>query len=364
MRLTAPPIPATTIPATTPAHELYRVDVPQRAAYMRDTGQVHAELDALAATHPAAARVVDIGDSARKVADPNAGADIRALVLGTRPDDPSVPRVLLTAGVHPRETANTAILLEWARRTLEGAAAGDPARRALLQERTVVLVPLVNPDTHDTVQGGLERGHQPSIWRRTNHGAPGGVDLKRNVDNRWGAGSTKVGHQNYRGPHAASEPEVRALQRFARALDPDAAYDLHSPGGVVLVPAGIPDARAAAELVSRASGYAVSQSDSHWSKPVGGGTVKDWAHDQLGATTLTIETGAVHHQTDAQYADTRARMLPALDALVATVDGRHAPPAAARALAEPVAAAPFVATEHLDGVVVSTEWPADAKAFD
>jgi succinylglutamate desuccinylase len=327
----------TPIPPGTPAHDLLRVDVPTRGSYVRDVGQVEAELAGLAAAHPTAARLADVGDSARKELA-LAGHDVHALVLGTRADDPSVPRVLITAGVHPRETANTSLLLDWARRTLDGAAAGDPARRALLDERTVVLVPLVNPDTHATVVGGLERGEQRSIWRRTNHA-----------------------HQNYRGRHAASEPEVRAVQDLARAWRPSAVYDLHSPGGVVLVPAGLPDARAAAELVSRATGYAISASDAHWSEPVGGGTVKDWAHDQLGATTLTIETGPVHHQTDAQYADTRARMLPALDALVATVDGRHEPPAAARALANPAAATPFVATEHLEGVVVSTEWPEDVR---
>ena len=129
----------------------------------------------------------------------------------------------------------------------------------------------------------------------------------------------------------------------------------------MLVPAGVPDARAAAELVSRASGYAIRSSDEHWTSPVGGGTVKDWAHDQIGATSLTIETGAVHHQTDRQYADTLARVLPAIDALVATVDGRHAPPAAAAALANPAPAPRFVATEQLDTAVVSNEWPAGAR---
>lgn len=359
MRLAAPDIPA-----STPAHDLLRVDVPTRAAYVRDVGQVEAELAALAAAHPTAARLIDIGDSARKESGAGAGHDVQALVLGTHADDPDVPRVLFTAGVHPRETANPAALLEWARRTLTGAAAGDPARRALLDARTVVVVPLVNPDTHATVVDGLDRGDEPSIWRRTNHGAHGGVDLNRNFDNRWGAGSTKVGNQNYRGPFPASEPEVRAVQSFARSLHPAAVYDLHSPGGVILVPTGIPDARAAAELVARATGYAVTSSDDHWSKPVGGGTVKDWSHDQIAATSLTIETGAVHHQTDAQYADTLARMLPALDALVATVDGRHAAPAGAEALAHPEPMAPFVATEHLQGAVVSTEWPAGASGSD
>lgn len=318
--------------APAPAPALRNDPAPPRPAYVRDAAGIHGELHHLAAGHPARARLVDIGDSALKVADPAAGHDLFALVLGERADDAGVPRVLLTAGVHGNETANPRLLLDWARRALDGAAAGDPAWRALLAERTVVVVPLLNPDGLDTVVRGLETADADAAWRRGNHGASGAVDLNRNFANRWGGGSPTLGHRNYRGPRAASEPEVQALQGLARSLRPAAVYDMHSPGRVVLVPAGVPDARAAAELVSRTTGYAVSSSDEHWSKPVGGGTVKDWAHDQLGAVSLTIETGETHHQSDAQYADTRARMLPALDALVATVDGRQAPPPAAAML--------------------------------
>jgi predicted deacylase len=299
---------------------------------MRSTAQTQQQLHDLAAAHPGQARLLDIGDSARKVRG-EAGHDIHALVLGEHPDDPGVPRVLLTAGVHPRETSNPQVLVEWARRTLDSAAAGDAARAALLRERTVVLVPLVNPDSLDVVLSGLDSGDEARIWRRGNDAAQGAVDLNRNFDNRWGGGSADPTNQNYRGPRAASEPEVQAIQQLGRALRPAAVYDLHSPGEVVLFPAGTPDARAAAELVARATGYEVSTSDAHWSTPVGGGTVKDWAHDQLGAVSLTIETGTVHHQSDAQHADTLARMLPALDALVATVDGRRAAPTGAEALA-------------------------------
>jgi hypothetical protein len=84
---------------------------------------------------------------------------------------------------------------------------------------------------------------------------------------------------------------------------------------------------------------------------VGGGTVKVWFHDQLGSVALTIETGAVDHQDDTQFADTLARVLPALDAVVATVDGRQAPPGAAASLAAPPAAPGFVAAEHLGTAV-------------
>ena len=331
MQVGPPTSPST--PPTPRAAPGWRADIPTRPAYLRDAAAIEGELADLAAAHPSRARLVDIGDSARKVRGDAGGHDLLALVLGERADDPSVPRVLLTAGVHPRETANHDVLLEWSRRTLDAAAAGDPARQALLRDRTVVVVPLANPDSHDDVVAGLDAGDEDRIWRRGNDGVAGHVDLNRNFDNRWGAGSSDPTNQNYRGPHPASEPEVQALQQLALELRPRGVYDVHSPGNVVLVPAGIPDARAAAELVSRATGYEVSTSDEHWTKPVGGGTVKDWAHDQLGATSLTIETGDVHHQDDAQHADTLARMLPALDALVATVDGHHAPPAGAEELA-------------------------------
>src|SRR5690606_29779098 len=114
-------------------------------------------------------------------------------------------------------------------RTVAAAAAGDPARQALLASRTVVVVPLVNPDTNDRVVGGMETGDVRAIWRRTNLRDGGGVDLNRNFDNRWGAGSDVPGARRYRGPAPASEPEVQAVQQLGQALRPAAVYDLHSP---------------------------------------------------------------------------------------------------------------------------------------
>lgn len=359
----AQPVPAAPIEPGTPAHRMWRLDTPTRPDYLRSTDEMYMAMRELAAAHPTRAQLLDIGDSARKAAGHDDGHDIHALVLGERAADPAVPRILITAGVHPRETANPALLMEWAARTLDAAAAGDPARQALLATRTVVVVPMVNPDTHGVVTAGLETSDAAAIWKRTNLRDGGGVDLNRNFANRWGAGSATPGTRRYRGPAPASEPEVQAVQALGHALQPAAVYDLHSPGGVVLAPSGSADAQRAAALVARATGYLVSESDQYWENPVGGSTVKDWARDQLGATALTIETGAVHHQSDEQYADTRRRVLPALDALVATVDGAHTPPAAAAALAEPEPAPHFIPTDHLQGAVVEP-WndPADAVA--
>lgn len=296
--------------------------VPTRASYMRSPEAMRAELHGLAARFPDAARVVEIGRSVQ-------GRPIEALVIGRRAADVAVPRVLFTGGVHARETANAPLLLDWASDLLTRAAGGDAARDAILGARTLLVVPSMNPDTAQTVWDGLGSGTLPDIWRRTNHGSGGGVDLNRNFPGpTWGAGSPLPGNSNYRGPAPASEPETRAVVEFASVQRPAAVYDIHSPGGVVLAPAPTTarsDATVAARLVGRITGYAVTTSDAHWNRQVGG-TLKDWAHDVLDVPSLTIETGAVQHQDDAGYADTRARMFPALDALAATIDGRTAAP--------------------------------------
>ncbi|MCW2925396.1 MAG: carboxypeptidase [Thermoleophilia bacterium] len=327
------------VSAPTSAGTPYRIDQPQRPAYLDDAATIDAGMHRLAAEHPGLARTVDVATSVQ-------GRPVTALVLGTHADDPSVPRVLLTAGVHGREIANPAALMAWAQRTLTAAAGGDPARQALLDARTVLLVPLVNPDAHDVVVHGLTVGDGKETWQRTNLRPGGGVDLNRNFEGAWGAGSATPGSDNYRGPAPASEPEVRGVELLGSTWRPAGVYDIHSQGGVVLAPDGTDAARAAADLVSRATGYGTSTSGEHWATEVGG-TIKDWAHERLGAASLTIETGAVAHQDATQFAETLTRLLPALDALVATVDGRHPAPAAAAALASPAAAPTFIPSEHL-----------------
>jgi hypothetical protein len=330
----------------------HRVDVPNWAnTYAREPERLNDEMRALAGAYPGAARVEVAGRSLD-------GRDIVALVVGAHADDPSVPRILVTGGVHARETANGPLLVEWARDLLGRSALGDAARGALLANRTVVIVPQVSPDTAATVADGLKTGDEPRIWARTNHA---GVDLNRNFPGpTWGAGSSDPTNQNYHGPAPASEPETRAVMALGAAWTPSAVYDIHSPGGVILVPSsrtGTPaaDSRAAAALANRASGYEATTSSDQWAHETGG-TVKDWAHDVLGVPGLTIETGAVTHQNEILAADTRSRLFPTLDALVATIDGRHLAPDGAELLATPPRADRFVLAEHLQGVEV--RWPA------
>jgi hypothetical protein len=66
-----------------------------------------------------------------------------------------------------------------------------------------------------------------------------GVDLNRNFSYRWQGGvSPSSGY--YPGPHAFSEPESRAVRRFAKRIEPNVTIWYHQPWGAVLLPCNGP----------------------------------------------------------------------------------------------------------------------------
>lgn len=293
--------------------------VPARAKYMRSPQKVVSEVKELVSRYPAQARSVVLGYSVER-------RPIIGLVVGVDPLNKKIPRIAFTAGVHGRETANAPLLTDWATNLLAKAATGDSIRGAMLAQRTLLLIPQVNPDAAAQVWEGLRLGDAEKVWKRTNMRSGGGVDLNRNFSGpTWGAGSSDEGSSNYRGPAPASEPETKAVESFLTKWRPAAVYDIHSPGSVVLVAnprAGVASALEAGKLVAKHTGYALSASDDYWQKKVGG-TIKDWASDVLKVPALTIETGTSHHQNDAEFADTKRRMFPAMDALVQAVNGEQ-----------------------------------------
>ncbi len=146
-------------------------------------------------------------------------------------------RLLVGAQIHAIEFIAGRMALELAERVLAGARR-DADLRALLNEAEVVVIPLLNPD-------GAER-----VWRR--QGRVGlraarvtarGVDPNRNfpcvaslAPRGWNAASASSASAYHRGPHPLSEDECRALARFAAREGFCASIQLHSIGGVVLLP--------------------------------------------------------------------------------------------------------------------------------
>ncbi len=142
------------------------------------------------------------------------GKDIYALTVGRGP-----VYVLLTAGVHARENANTPLIMQCLFDYLYAAAAGDEEKAQMLDKVTLVVVPLVNPDGYEYCL----KKHNGKKKTNANN-----VDINRNFPCKyWGSKVKKPGNF-YPGLFPGSEPETQAIMalfdRYSFAL----AIDIHS----------------------------------------------------------------------------------------------------------------------------------------
>jgi hypothetical protein len=165
------------------------------------------------------------------------GRPIWAVKISDQPDrdEPGEPAVLYDALHHAREPMGMEALL-YAMREITRRYDFDPGIRALVDERELWFVPVVNPDGY--VFGGIG-----GMWRKNRRPNPDGsfgVDLNRNYDYRWGAdtiGSSPVpASPTYRGPAPFSEPETRAMRDFQLGRRFVAGMTFHAFADVNLLP--------------------------------------------------------------------------------------------------------------------------------
>ncbi len=161
-------------------------------------------------------------------------------------DNPGVsegePEVRMDAMHHAREPMSMHALI-WYVLFLTEEYATDPLAAYLVDEREQWFVPVVNPDGYvynETIApggGGLWRKN-----RRNNGGGIFGVDLNRNYDFQWGydniGSSGSANSETYRGPAAASEREVAAMQTFMAAHSFVTVLTVHCHGNLWLRPYG------------------------------------------------------------------------------------------------------------------------------
>lgn len=286
--------------------------------------ETYTEAQAMAAAHPGLATLVDIGDSWEKT-DPGGleGYDLLLLKLtnsavagtptGTEPPH-GKPRLLVTAAIHAREYATAGLALDFARYLLNNYGV-DPDATWLLDEHEVHILLQHNPDGRKHAEAG-------SLWRKNTDDAycsadptSIGADLNRNYSYQWaccGGSSSNQCSETYHGPSAASEPEVQAVQAYARSIFPDQKgpnptdpaptsatgvyLDLHSYGALVLWPWGFtstvaPNGAAMQTLGRRFAyfnGYTPEQSIGLY--PTDGAT-DDFAYGDLGIAAFTVEVG-------------------------------------------------------------------------
>ena len=258
--------------------------------------QINAYLADLAATRPNLARVVVLGQSLEgraihglEIAGPNGALD------------PAVrPSVLYNGCQHAREWVSPMTATYIADQLVRGYGM-DPGLTDLLDNSTVYVAPVVNPD------GYVYTWTTDRLWRknrRNNGNGSFGVDLNRNWGFEWGGvGSSSNGFsETYRGAAPFSEPETQALRDFI--LDRPwivKHVDIHSYGQLLLNPWGYTSdpttdaaafdalAYSAAAAIQSEHGMAYTPGQWYFTLYPSSGIAVDWLYAERGAWSFTYE---------------------------------------------------------------------------
>ena len=292
----------------------------------RTVEETYATAEAIAAAHPTLATWSDVGDSWQKTVN-QGGYDLYVLRLTNAGVPGPKPQLFITAAVHAREYTTAELTTRFAEYLVDNYGL-DADATWLLDYHEIHLLLHANPD-------GRKRAEAGASWRKntnsnycsifsSNHGA----DLNRNFDFQWGCCGGSSGSQcdlTYRGPSAASEPEVQAIQNYMRAQFPDQRaapldaaapadatgvyLDIHSYSELVLWPWGFTSAAApngpALQTLGRKlayfNGYEPDQSIGLY--PTDGTTV-DFAYGDLGVAAYTFELGTAFFESCSLFEET------------------------------------------------------------
>jgi len=186
------------------------------------------------------------------------GRPIWGLLLGRRVTGPDPrPLAFFNSLTHAREPGGMQALMHFAQFLVQNDGIDDVAT-ALLDQRRIYLVPVVNPDGYRYNQRIYDSTATFGLWRknlRDNNGngltdGGDGVDLNRNFGFRWGfnnvGSSPSANSGTYRGPSAFSEIETRVQRDLVAGLEPVSGFSFHTYSDLLIhpwgwTPAGTPD---------------------------------------------------------------------------------------------------------------------------
>ncbi len=232
------------------------------------------------------------------------GRPLRTLVLGNGPR-----RVIYSAAHHANEWITSLVLLKFAEELASGVLAGG---EALLEQATIYMVPMVDPDGVDLVVGAIARGSvQYEIAHRLSDNYPDipfpdgwkanlmGVDLNLQYPAGWlqareikfSQGYTRPGPRDYVGRAPLGQLESRALAGYTQAIDPALVLAYHTQGKVIywqFKDYTVPGARELGEKFARLSGYELA--DTPFESSFAG--YKDWFIQNFRRPGYTIEVGS------------------------------------------------------------------------
>lgn len=163
------------------------------------------------------------------------------------------PVLVFDSLIHPVEIMSGEVTMDIARELLFRQSFDGEVRR-WLQSYRIFIIPVMNPDGYARVHAG-DSGWRKNVYARD--GAVYGVDLNRNYPTDWEVAASEPQSPNYRGYSPASEPETRAIMRFAEAEKPLANLSYHTSGETLVYPYGRKGARNEALELFRSVGQAV-----------------------------------------------------------------------------------------------------------
>ena len=215
---------------------------------------------------------------------------------------------------HGLEWITAMLLMKFAENFARAYSRGESIRgydlREIFETSSIYIVPMVNPDGVDMV---LYNGPKPDnpyyaqlqewndtgrpfaeVWQANTRG----VDLNRNYPASWdeakaqeaSLGIDGPGPTRYGGPSPLSEPETQAMVHFTRQHNFKLVIAYHTQGRVIFwlyKDIRPPRALEIAEIFSRASGYAVSETP--YEAAYAG--YKDWFIEEFRRPGYTIEAG-------------------------------------------------------------------------
>lgn len=205
---------------------------PGRLAPAPSPDEVASELRRIHARYPEQTELIALGKT-------HLGRTIWALRAG---ETLNLPAILLSSAQHANEAATPLHVIDAIHQLLEDK---DGHYQGWLAQVALVAVPMVNPDgghLFQTYRRGAGRKNGRQVFPDQ---SDRGVDLNRNYAFRWSAPTTRFASADpnsrfYRGPSAASEPEVQAMMALADRERFVASISYHSAATRLLVPYSAP----------------------------------------------------------------------------------------------------------------------------
>ena len=221
-------------------------------------------------------------------------------------DESAEPGVFYGGLYHAREPISMVSLIYYMQYILSKYGT-DPEITCLINNRELYFVPCANPDGY--VYNQTTNPNGGGFWRknrRNNGNGTFGVDLNRNFAYNWGidnVGSNPTpSAEDYRGPSAASEPEIAAIQNFITANQLSVALNNHTYGNKAIMPFEYNSSATSNEAhYNNVAALITADNGFQYGKQFtllgyyANGTADDWMYGSAGLYSYTIETS---HDSD------------------------------------------------------------------